>query len=131
MSAPWPALLVAVVPVLLAGCSRSAPPERACTLIGCEDGLAVVIEGAPQGPYRVEARAEGEAPRVQECPSTASCGRIFFADFLPAEVTVEVIAGGSASSRTVRPAVETLEPNGPGCPPICRQARVIVPWPEG
>ncbi len=100
-----------------------------CTKIGCESGLSVVVEGTPPAPYRVEARAAGESPRVRECPSPQECGQIFFADFLPAEVTVEVIAGAERSSRTVRPQVETVQPNGPDCPPTCRQARVTVPWP--
>jgi hypothetical protein len=107
----------------------AAPAPRICTKIGCESGLAVVLEGTPQGSYRVEARAAGETARVRECASPQDCAQIFFADFLREEVTVEVIAGGKRSSRTVRPEVETVEPNGPGCPPTCRQARVTVPWP--
>ena len=126
-------LLFAPFAALLAACTPSAPAQtdvpRACTKMGCESGLSVLVEGTPQGAYRVEARATGEAPRVRDCPSPQQCGAIFFADFLPAEVTVEVIAGAKRSARTVRPQVETLQPNGPGCPPTCRQARVTVPWP--
>ena len=121
----------ALAGTLLVACSRSAPAGRVCTQIGCDSGLAVVVEGTPPGAFRVEARASGEAPRVEECRSARDCGRIFFTGFLPAEVTVEVIAGEATSSRTVLPAYETLTPNGPDCPPTCRQARVTVPWPGG
>jgi hypothetical protein len=121
------------VALLSTACSTPspAPAQRACTMIGCEDGLAVEIDGTPQGAYRVEARAPGESPRVRECASPAACGQIFFAGFLPEEVTVVVTAGDATSSRTVRPQVETVRPNGPDCPPTCRQARVTVPWPSG
>ena len=119
--------------VLLAGCSPvpPTPAPQICTKIGCESGLVVVVEGTPPAPYRVEARAAGESTRVRECPSAQECGQIFFADFLPAEVTVEVIAGSERSTRTVRPQVETVQPNGPNCPPTCSQAHVTVPWSSG
>lgn len=129
MDMPSPVRVALFLAVLLAGCAPAAPAPRACTKIGCESGLAVEVEGTPQGSYRVEVRAAGETPRVRECPSPPECSQIFFADFLPAEVTVEVIAGAERSSRTVRPQIEVVEPNGPGCPPTCRQARVTVPWP--
>lgn len=129
MHMPSPVRIAVLLAVLPAGCAPAAPAPRICTKIGCESGLSIEVEGAPQDPYRVEARAAGETPRVRECPSPPECGRIFFPDFLPAEVTVEVIAGGERSSRTVRPNVEVVQPNGPGCPPTCRQVRVTVPWP--
>jgi hypothetical protein len=129
-----PLTLPAAIALALTACSAPAPApaQRACTMIGCEDGLTVVVEGTPRGAYRVEARAEGEPPRVRECTSPEACGQVFFAGFLPGEVTVEVTAvGGARSSRTVRPRVETVQPNGPDCPPTCRQGRVTVPWPSG
>ena len=124
-----PVRVALLLTVLFAGCAPAAPAPRACTKIGCESGLFVEVAGTPQGAYRVEVRAAGETPRVRECPSPPECGQLFFPDFLPAEVTVEVIAGGERSSRTVRPQVEVVQPNGPGCPPTCRQAHVTVPWP--
>lgn len=114
---------------LLGGCAAPAPPQQMCTMMGCEDGLGVVVEGTPVGAYRIEARAAGGETQVRECASPQACGLVFFAGFLPEEVTVEVIAGGERSSRTARPLVESVQPNGPDCPPTCRQARVTVPWP--
>ena len=137
----------AAAALLLAACSRPAPqasapeaapgaapgsaPERACTMIGCDDGLNVLVEGTPQGAYRVEVRAEGHETQVVECPAPTECGRIFLAGFLPEEVTVELTAGEARSSRTVKPEIETVQPNGPDCPPTCRQATIRVPWPDG
>jgi hypothetical protein len=99
-------------------------------MMGCRDGLSVEVEGVASGPYRVEVRAEGEEPQAQECPAGRECGPLFFPGFVPeGEITVEVSADGESSTRTVRPEVETLQPNGPGCPPTCLQARVSVPRP--
>lgn len=113
-------------------CSRSTPPpQRACTLIGCESGLTVVLDDAPAEPYRVEVSAPGETePRVVECSSASPCGgRVFLRDFTPESATVRVVAGGDTVAREVRPTYETLQPNGPGCPPTCRQAEVRVTLP--
>jgi len=129
MRAPFVLLLFVAAGSLLAGCSAPAPPQQACTMMGCEDGLSVVVEGTPVGAYRIEARAAGGETRVRECASPQQCGAVFFAGFLPEEVTVEVIGGAQRSSRTVRPVVESVQPNGRDCPPTCRQARVTVPWP--
>ena len=129
MAMPSPVRVGLLLTVLFAGCAPAAPAPLTCTKIGCETGLFVEVAGRPQGPYRVEVRAAGETPRVRECPSPPECGQIFFPDFLPAEVTVEVIAGGERSSGTVRPQIEVVQPNGPGCPPNCRQAHVTVPRP--
>lgn len=142
MTSPIPARLAlpAFAALLLASCAQPAPqpapqpatpPVQACTMIGCEDGLTVRAEGSPAGPYRIEIRAEGEETQVHECSSASECGEIFLIGFLPDEVTVEVVAeDGRRVSRTVRPEYEALQPNGPGCPPTCRQARVTVPWEE-
>jgi hypothetical protein len=127
MRTPALSAALAIVAAAAAGCSQPATANRVCTMIGCESGLTVIVEAAPQGPYRVEARAAGEEPRVRECQSEQDCRRIFFADFLPEEVILEVIAGDARSSHTVRPQVVTVQPNGPECPPTCRQARVTVP----
>ena len=127
---------LATATLLLAACSQPAPQpaappaQRACTMIGCEDGLTVAVEGTPDSAYRLEIRAPGEEIRVQECPSPAECGQVFLVGFLPEEVTVELVTeSGERSTRTVRPEIETVQPNGPDCPPTCRQARVTVPWP--
>jgi hypothetical protein len=98
-------------------------------MIGCEDGLTVVVAAAQQGPFRLAARGTDGTTREHECPPGQECGEIFLPGFLPEEVTLELTAGGTTSTRTVRPEVETLQPNGPGCPPTCRQARVSLPWP--
>lgn len=119
---------LAAAALLAAGCSPGAEPVRACTMIGCEDGLEVTVEGAPAGPFRVEAALPGSAaPRVFECPAAGECGgRAFFAGFTPDSVIVRVIVAGDTTTRALRPQYRTAQPNGSGCPPVCRQATVRV-----
>ena len=96
-------------------------------MIGCDDGLAVVLEAPPAGSYRVVASTDGEEDRVMECSPDAPCGeRVFFADFQPESVTIRVIAGADTLTRTVRPDWQDVQPNGPACPPTCRQATVTI-----
>lgn len=118
---------VAIVP-LIAACSHSAAPQRACTLIGCESGLEIRLDAPPAGAYRVEVGSPGVAePRVQACdPATRCDGRVYFRDFTPEVATIRVIAGADTLTRTLRPSYETLRPNGPDCPPTCRRAEVRI-----
>ncbi len=122
------AIILFFAVALAAACSNNSPqPPHVCTQIGCESGLRVDRGGAPAGPFRVEAQAAGGgAPRVFECPAGERCESAFFADFTPEEATIRVIADGRTTARTVRPTYERVQPNGPGCPPICRQGRVRV-----
>ena len=120
--------IVLVILALAAACSNSSSqPPQVCTQIGCESGLQVELGGAPAGPFRVEAQAAGGgAARVFECPAGQRCEFAFFSDFTPEEATIRVIADGRTTARTVRPTYGRVQPNGPGCPPICRQGRVRV-----
>ena len=122
--------IVLVILALAAACSSSnssSQPPQVCTKIGCESGLRVELGGAPAGPFRVEVQAAGGgAARVFECPAGQRCEIAFFADFTPEEATIRVTAGGRTTARTVRPTYERVQPNGPGCPPVCRQGRVRV-----
>lgn len=113
---------------LIAACSSSPAPQRACTLIGCESGLEVRLDAPPSGAYRVEASAPGDtAPRVQTCdPATACNGRVFFRDFTPDSATIRVVTATDTLTRAVRPTYQTQQPNGPDCPPTCRRAAVRI-----
>lgn len=120
--------LALVLCVFIGGCSNSPEPVQACTLIGCESGLEVQLVGTPPEAYRVEASAPGQpTPRVVECTATNPCGpRVFLRDFTPESATIRLIVGADTATRTVRPSYETVQPNGPGCPPTCRQASVQI-----
>lgn len=118
-------LLFAPLAVLLAGCPPTSP--RACTLIGCTDGLGVEVSGAPAGPYRIELEVPGEAQRrVFRCDTPGACAPAFF-EVTPEVATVHLVTAAGTRSQQVRPAYNVTQPNGPDCPPRCRQARVTVP----
>ncbi|HEX2094696.1 MAG TPA: hypothetical protein VHG28_19985 [Longimicrobiaceae bacterium] len=120
------ALLLAAA-LLLPEC-QDIPGPGACTLIGCESGLAVELVGAPAGPYRIEAYVREDGPRqVFDCPDPARClGEAFFAGFTPEVVTIRVTTASGTVTRTFRPEYRKSRPNGPDCPPECVQARVRV-----
>ena len=119
-------LLAPLAVALLTECAPMSPPARACTLIGCTDGLTVELTGTPAGAYRVELEVPGEAQRrVVRCDSPGACGPVFF-EVTPAVATVHVVTAAGTRSQEVRPAYQVNQPNGPDCPPRCRQARVTV-----
>jgi hypothetical protein len=102
-----------------------------CTLIGCDTGLAVVVEDPPAFPYRVEVFPPVTGPRyVMNCTSPSVCfeGRVFFGEFLPRSVTVEVIgSSGTRRHEVLNLEYENLYPNGRACGSACRQATIHVP----
>jgi hypothetical protein len=111
--------------LLLASCN---PITQACTLIGCDNGLAVRLSGTPAGPYRVEAWSELRiAPQVFECAAGQTCAPVFFADFEGHDVTVRVTtAAGVRTQEFDGVEYETLYPNGRRCGGACEQATVTV-----
>jgi hypothetical protein len=51
---------------------------------------------------------------------------VSFSDFTPASVTIRVSTGTQTTEVTRQPMYDVTRPNGPGCPPECRNARVTV-----
>ncbi|HET7274637.1 MAG TPA: hypothetical protein VFI91_05630 [Longimicrobiaceae bacterium] len=103
------------------------PPSTVCTLIGCENGLAVEIAGERTGAVDVTVETAGQDARTFECADPNQPCRNFFGGFMPSEVTVTVRASdGSVSTESFTPTYETTYPNGPDCPPGCEQATVTV-----
>ena len=90
-----------------------------CTLIGCHSGLTVALASPPATPFRVEAYVFGSGPRYSETCSATPCV-VFFPDFTPAGVRVDVIAGADTTTREFTPAYVVSRPNGPSCDPECR-----------
>lgn len=131
-------LLGAVVLSLLPGCQTPPPPQdspppppppppQACTQIGCSDVLTVVVENAPPTPYTVEVILPDDTRRTARCEAGPGCNAgLFFEGVTSEEVTVRITDGAGSSSEVVHPNYHVVQPNGPGCPPICKQARVQV-----
>jgi hypothetical protein len=119
-------LFLAPLALAAGGCAQSgSQPEQVCTLIGCDSGLAVTIQPVPSGAYRVEVAAAGQTEQSVQCTAGAPCD-LFFRDFTPERATVRVIVAGDTTTATVTPTYQTLQPNGPACPPTCRRGSATV-----
>lgn len=112
--------------VLLASCN---PITNACTLIGCQNGLAVKLDGTPAGAVRVEAWSELQpAPQVFECGAGQTCPSAFFADFEGSDVVVRVTTAAGVRTQAFNDVeYESVYPNGRRCGEACKQATVTVP----
>jgi hypothetical protein len=105
------------------------PPQQACTRIGCEDGWTVELAGAAALPptYTIRVLVDGAVVASAHCTPAQPCGEIMFrAGVTAAEAELEIIGGAVPLRWTVTPEYNMVQPNGPGCPPTCRQARVQV-----
>ena len=109
--------------IAVTSCDLFGP--RACTLAGCYDMLIVELQGTMADEFTVMAEAVGEEPRVMECSPAAPCGStVFFEDFAPTQVRITYASAGGSTERTFNPTYPVTRPNGPDCPPECRQATV-------
>ena len=126
MATPRVVLAITLVLVAALGSACSGLGPTACTLIGCT-GLVVEVTGAPaQTAVTVAVTAPDGSTRSTTCTSATGTCPFSFPDFTPATVTIRVSAGTKTTEETRQPAYEVTRPNGPGCPPECRNARVIV-----
>lgn len=118
------AITLVVVAAFGSGCNIVGP--SACTLIGCT-GLVVEVTGAPsQTPVTVVVTAPDGSTRSSTCTAAASTCLVSFPDFTPASVTIRVLTGTQTTEETRQPTYEVTRPNGPACPPECRNARATV-----
>ena len=119
-----PAITLAVAAVFGSACDLVGP--SACTLIGCT-GLTVEVTGAPgQTPVTVLVTAPDGSTRSATCTSATGTCPVSFPDFTPASVTIRLSTGTRTTEVTTQPMYEVTRPNGPRCPPDCRNARVTV-----
>jgi len=118
------AIALALVAAFGSGCDVLGP--SACTLIGCT-GLVVEVTGAPgQTPATIVVTAPDGSTRSSTCTSTSGSCPVSFPDFTPATVTIRVSTATRTTEVTTQPMYELTRPNGPACPPECRNARVTV-----
>lgn len=112
---------------LLLGCTA----DKACTLIGCNDGLSVTFKGTAPDNFSLKLKAEGQTELNLSCPGGSSqftClpGRVLVNNYTPAQVEVTYTAGDKTVTRSFTPSYTTASPNGPDCGPSCKQATVEI-----
>ena len=115
----------------------------ACTEIGCDDQLAIDIQHGDlaDGEWEVSIQAQdgsggetcgftvaGGVVSASECNALFPPGMItVFASQLYAAVDVDVSFGGTVQgSASGEIAYQEVQPNGPGCEPICTQGGITV-----
>jgi hypothetical protein len=118
-------LLFSATAALLSGCM----PITSCTLIGCDDGLAVRFNRPPVGAFRVEATVPND-PTVAaiDCADAATC-MVRFPDLVAEQVTLRLITSQGTVTQQFQPRYENEYPNGRSCGPACRQATVTFQLP--
>lgn len=117
--------LYSATAALTAGCT----PFGACTLIGCDNGLSVEFNRAPEGAFRLEATVPGD-PTVHaiDCASASTCMPMF-SGLVAEQVTIRLITQQGTVTQQFQPEYDTLYPNGRRCGPACEQATVTLQLP--
>ncbi|MBW3573124.1 MAG: hypothetical protein KY467_18665 [Gemmatimonadetes bacterium] len=117
--------LLSATAALLAGCTPFGP----CTLIGCDDGLAVQFSRPPAGSFRLEATVPNDpSVRAIECDAAATCLLIFPGLTAP-QVTLRLITAEGTLTQQFQPRYQDQYPNGRRCGTACRQATVTFQLP--
>ena len=109
----------------LAACAGNQEPQRACTLIGCNDGLNVTVNSALQQNISVTVKSGAQTLHTFTCSPGQPCVS-FLDNQTPSNITVQVTTSAGTISRDYTPEYKVSRPNGPGCDPECRQATVTV-----
>ena len=123
-------VLVAAPAALVGSCGGGITSGKACTLIGCDDALTVVLDGAgAANVMRVEATAPGDTARVWNCttatPCTGATG-VWFRSYAPATVVIRLVTDTGSTSYPFTPQYTVSQPNGPGCGPECKSATLHI-----
>lgn len=157
-------LLTGVSALALTGCAKSdgggkspgSNPPRACTEMGCLDGLRIELKSDawPDGVYRFEVEADGASIVCQGSLPLPACGTAAitcdqggvivgesgcalppaqhsFSELIfegaPERVSLNVEHEGAIRvTHEVQPEYRTVTPNGPDCEPTCTQASLVL-----
>ena len=127
------ALLAVVIP--LAGCLEV---PRACTEIGCTDGVSIELQDAAGQPLEGLSGTltfDGQALAF-DCgddtgggndPGVTCLGGSIWLDLAtPDTIDYAIDYEGATHTGQVSLDYEELQPNGPDCPPVCEQASATI-----
>lgn len=116
-------LLLAGIAVMIGACGITSPQD--CTLIGCTNGLAVVVNTSLQQQMTVTVKAGTQTLATLQCSAGTPCNT-FIENQTPSEVQVTINVSGGTVNRTYNPQYQMHRPNGENCPPECKQATITV-----
>ncbi len=127
---PTPRTVGAAVLVCFLGACSDDPLTglQVCNQVGCDDGVMVTLTGEVPPIFTIKISGPDLETRTFEwdCVSNPCRGwrGAFLANETPSEVTVEVSWEGGTVTSTFKLEYEIHQPNGPDCPPTCRQAQI-------
>jgi hypothetical protein len=125
-----------MLPLMLAACAaacarnteQDAEPQ-VCTRIGCSDGVTVEVTGNRTAHVAVEVVAGGVVVDTFDCEASDATCRSMIEGLSEGRITVTIRSGDQSNQRTYEPEFRNVRPNGPDCPPVCRQATVSIAVP--
>lgn len=102
------------------------PPPRACTQIGCESGVVVSLASLPAATARVRVCAAGRCRNFTADRAGAFVRLPAIGRQRHATVVVKLFdrSGDVIVSARRRVRMRRLQPNGPGCGPVCYFGRL-------
>jgi hypothetical protein len=126
--------LSAILPVFLfglffTGCDGSRFfGGTSCTAAGCVDGVTVSIsdERPDSLSLSIFLDDESEAFESKKCTNQDRPCEIYAGGETPNTVRVEATWRNGEFINTFNPEYETIQPNGPDCPPTCTQASIQI-----
>jgi hypothetical protein len=125
--------MVIVVAVIL----TRFPPTRVCTLIGCYDSLTLEFSHPLSENYTLQltssigettsitcttSSAEGQISPTANLSAMCQPNSIIISNYTPQKVTITITWNGGSYTSTATPTYQSVQPNGPNCPPTCSQA---------
>ena len=113
----------------LTGCSLFTD-EGPCTLIGCESGLMVRLDGAP-APVSLRVHLPDGAVLERECLPEHCARGAFFEGVRAPTVEIDVTVNGNTQTVSVPLTYRAHYPNGEGCGDPCLVTGVHLKLPEG
>jgi len=94
-----------------------------CTLMGCSDGVTVILLGELPESYSITLEAHGMEPQQIEIETgELFSGRHFFGEITSEQIHVTIDTGEKIISQSFEPDFSKYRPNGHRCPPTCLQA---------
>jgi hypothetical protein len=125
-------VIIVVVGIIL----TRFPPSRTCTLIGCSSSLTLHFLHPLTFPYTLQLTVSngestsvnctvmgfGETPAGGQISALCQASSVTINQFTPQQFTILVSWQGGSYTTMANPTYQTVQPNGPNCPPTCQQA---------
>ena len=102
--------------------------DRICTAAGCSDGVSVRVSDQRPDSISISLfiNEDAEPFASRHCTMPDQTCALFAEGVTPERVTVQIDWEGGAFRETFTLQYEEFKPNGPDCPPTCRNAATEI-----